>query len=280
MALSLVLFCLFIWCFIKLLDFKFCKDFKRVNKKQSYFQFVDYILRYDFSQEIPAYKFYSDIIWALVKLKREHGVNIKVPCLELRKAAQKDYRKEKRIYEELSGLMFQYICIGIFTWFFIFSVQTTLSVHFDLIQLGLLLIWQLFGLVVGLFLFKFLRERLFSSVGQFFYSAYIFRALIMVSRPVSEVISSSRLEKIKLSKQLGLIHKRFFMLIQQLKQKGQLPLEELTNIIQDLWDFYEDQLFLLKRYILALKLFLILFFVFPGFLFAIYLSMQSVSILA
>lgn len=280
MLLFIGVFVISVWAFMTLVELNPIKELRNIKlSRNDYPNYVNYLLKSEFNQDIPCYKFYSDITFTLVKLRKEHGVNVRPACMELRKAAQRDFKEDKRIKEEFMGLVFQYVLIAIFTWFFLWQVQLTLSTSFATSTLWAIGLWQILGLAIGAIAFIGLRLYLFNDLSRFFYSAYVFRSLILASRPLSEVITHSRINELKPKKQLSYIYKRFFTLVKQLKIKGILPTEEFSNMVQELWDFYDDQLLLLKKYTIGLKLFLMLFFVFPSFLFAIYLSMQSMSVL-
>ena len=285
MIVYLLFFLFLTWCFLELIELKinpydgllFVKQ-KLIAKRNNYKDFTDYLIRSNFQKEIPKYKFFGDIIFELVRLRKKHGVNIKPACREIRVAVQKDKRESAKINSEFHSLVFQYLMIGSFTWYFLFHIQTSLPTHFNNFQVMLLACWQILGLVFGLVAFLFLKHKLFAEVGQFFYTSYIFRSLIYVSRPVTEILQSSKLDQLKTSKQLGFIRDRFFLLVDELKTKGNIPLEEFSNIINELWDFYDEQQLALKKWTGALKLILVLFFVFPGFLYVIYLSMSRMGI--
>lgn len=271
------------WCFTSILciewDWTVLK--RKLNQyrtyRNQYKSFTDYLIKGEFRSEIPPYKFFSEIVFQLVALRKLYGVDIKEASREIRKAALKDNRETKRVNSEFVGLIAQYSMVAGFTWFFILHVQTSLSVDFSSMQMILLLSWQFLGIVLGAVIFIIFKRHIFSSVDNFFYSAYVFRSLIFVSRPVNEILEKSKLDLLRPSKSLIAIRSRFFLLVGELKLKGHIPMDEFSNIIAELWDYYDDQLVLMKKGAAALKLFLILFFVFPGFLFAIYLSMQGLG---
>lgn len=281
---ALLIFLVLWWCFISILgiewDWKLVKnrlnDYKR-NGNQ-YKSFTDYLIKGEFRSEIPRYKFFSDIMFQLVTLRKMYGVDIKEASREIRKAALKDNRESKRVNSEFIGLVAQYSMVAGFTWFFILHVQTSLSIEFTPYQMISLLSWQVLGLILGGVIFYLFKKHIFSSVDYFFFTAYVFRSLIFVSRPVNEILEKSRLDMLKPSKSLIPIRDRFFLLVSELKTKGHIPMDEFSNIIAELWDYYDDQLTVMKKGAAALKLLLILFFVFPGFLFAIYLSMQGLGL--
>lgn len=249
------------------------KSFK--NNRDDYEGFVDYLLAYTKTGPVPKYKFFGKIIEELMKYQKRYGIDITKPSREIRKAAQRNKKEEKRIWEEFFGLIFQYFIIASFTWFFINHVQSALEVRFSIGNLLILGGWQVFGILFGIIVFYTFKEKRFKIFHSYFYTAYVFRSLIQISRPVSETIKVSRLNLLQGRKSLARIRDRFFYLVKGLKTQGHLPLEEFDNIIQELWDSYEDQFLKFHKLIMALKLFLILIFVLPGFLFSIYLSMEK-----
>ena len=279
----LVLFLIFWWCFATLLGIKPIQLSPKAYwqgyqlGKPQYKSFTEYLIKGEYRSEIPRYKFFGEIIFQLVALRKRYGVDIKEACREIRKAAQKDNRESKRINSEFYGLVAQYAMVGGFTWFFISHVQLSLGIEFPIFHLWLLFGWQFLGLALGAIIFLTLKKRIFGPISSFFFTSYIFRSLIFVSRPVNEILESSKLKALRPNKALAPIKERFLLLISELKVKGTVPMDEFTNIISELWDHYDDQLLVLKKAAGVLKLVLILFFVFPGFLLAIYMSMQGMG---
>jgi len=83
------------------------------------------------------------------------------------------------------------------------------------------------------------------------------------------------LDKLVRIKKFDMIYDRFFLLVNSLKSEGHLPEDELSMILVEIWDSYEEQFLRFHQLIMGLKLGLILLFVLPGFLFAIFLSMNE-----
>lgn len=248
------------------------------RKKNNYKEFVEYILKGNFKGEIPHYRFFGEILFCLMSYRKKFGVDINRSCMELRKAALKDYKESKLINHELIGLSFQYIMIGAFTWFFFAQVNTALEIHPSKISIFAICGWQILGIIVGFLLFWVIKNKLFAALNSYFFTAYMMRALIVVSRPISEVIKLSKVDSLQETTQLRYLNERLLLLVRELKSKGAPNLEEYDNIVYELWDFYDEQLMKLKKFTGMLKLLLILLFVFPTFLYTIYLSLQSMAI--
>jgi hypothetical protein len=231
-----------------------------------------------FKNKVPKYKFFSDVIEKLITYRRSFGVDIRPALRELRAAARKDHGAGKKLNEELIGFIAQYGIIAAFTWIFILNVSGTLNIQFTIQSLFFLGAWQIFGLLVGVCLYFYIMKLCFEPFTNYFFTAYTFRSLVSISRPISEICSLAELSKLGNNSELTIIRSRLLGLIKNIKVVGIVPLDEFDQIILELWDSYEVKLNKLKSILVGLKLFLILLFVFSGFLYVIFLSMEKLAI--
>ncbi|MBT4793129.1 MAG: hypothetical protein HON90_16270 [Halobacteriovoraceae bacterium] len=264
---------------LKLLKLEFRNWLKYVYqalKRDKYTEFIHYLIVDDKKLTVPVYKFYGQIIESLQGHQRKYGIDIKLAIRQIRLAAQKDKKQSKRVQEIMLGLVFQYVVIALFTWFFIFNMQVTIGVKISMHYLIGLALLQCWGLVLGIFVYFKLQRKLFYPYNSYFFSAYIFQSFFSLSLPISEIIRVSKLSSLTKKGGFGVVHKRFILLIEAIKRKGQIENDEFEMIIQELWDMFEQSYQRFNKFLTILKFVLLLFFVFPGFLFAIFLSMTQV----
>lgn len=258
------------------------KDQTKLSKsmffKDEYHSFISYLLKQDFAADIPRYKFFSSIITELLVSRKTQGIDIRRPIAELRKAAVKDRREGKKVKAELYGLLVQYIFIACFTWFFLFQLKESLNLSISITQYLAIGGWQLIGVISAIMVFYKYHKSLFYELNNYFYSIYIFRSLLLASRPINDVINQSKVKQLRAKGNLRFYRDRVFLLVSEIRQKGNVQLEEFDLLIEELWDIFEENLTKLKKTTAGIKLILILFFVFPSFLFSIYLSTKAMAI--
>ncbi|MFT6632955.1 MAG: hypothetical protein ACJAS4_002923 [Bacteriovoracaceae bacterium] len=273
---------LILWAlFLQLLNIKRFHILLAVRDKLSpnkYQDLVLFLMEGQFNKLVPKYKFFSSIVEKLITYRRSYGADIRPALREIRGAARKDYSANKRLNEELLGFIVQYSIIAAFTWIFILNVSGTLDIKFSGQSLILLGVWQLFGLIVGIIIYHFSIRYFFDPFSNYFFTAYTFRSLITISRPISEISKLANISMLNNNKDLRVIKTRLLGLVQNIKVVGVVPLDEFDQIILELWDSYEVKLGKFKSMLAGLKLLLILLFVFTGFLYVIFLSMDKLAI--
>ena len=265
----------------QLLSFSFKEtyvDLKPVPIKMRYQDFIEFLRSgVNSGNPVPRFLFYSDIVEKLIILKRKFGVNTVKSFQEIRGAARKSYKVQVEIHAELIGFYLQYVLIGGFTWFFLFQLQATLNISFDAASIFLLLVWQILGVIGFVFVFWAYKYFKLRPVDKLIQSVNLFRALILSSRPLSEVIEESRLKDLAWKKSMLPIKKQIFGLIKHLKEVGGLNEQDFSELVYECWDFYEQEIQNFKKVILGIKLIFILFFVFLGFLFMSYSAMGQLG---
>lgn len=252
--------------------------FKRLYCRNNYEELCIYLVEGKLCRQVPEYKFFSSIIENLIKFRKLYGIDILPAARQIRGAARRDYTAGKKLRGELVGFVVQYGTIACFTWIFIYRISVTMEMSFSSGSLFGLLIWQLLGLVFGVSFYFILVRKIFGIFQYYFSSAYTFRSLIDISRPISEVTAFCGLDRLPESKEFTVIKKRFLGIIEKVKVTGVIVVEEIDQIILELWDSYELSLNKFNAMLGGLKLITILLFVFTGFLYVIFLSMEQLSI--
>jgi hypothetical protein len=255
--------------FFHLLELKNIMTQIRLKPRNNYQDFVNYIALGRLSQNVPSYYFYSLVVEKLIIFKQK---------LEIRVAAMKDSQMRKKTKEELSGLFFQYLLMAAFTWVFLINTQLTLNISFSLVKISLLLIWQVVGIVMAIVGNKIAFHSCFACFNTYFKALYIFRSLLNISRPISEVLLESNISQLRDHKALYFIKKRTQLLVTHIKTYGSLSPEEFDQLVIELWDVYDIQHRRYKSYLTVLKFVLLFIFVFPSFLFGIFLSLNELVI--
>lgn len=229
---------------------------------------MNYLIKggYREGQLAPRYKFFSELIEELVKARREFGCEIEKSILEIRKYLRLDIKETKRIRESIITGAYQYILLISFTWFFLVSSNEILKINLILSESIGLALFQLLGLILYFKVAIFIRLRMFCKLNSYFFSIYTFRTLFSISRPLTEILLKSRITELKDCKELVHIHKRINILVKEFKVNGTLNLDDLNQVVMEIWDCFELKLESFKRFISALKFTSMILFILPSFL--------------
>lgn len=257
-------------------DFALSKMRKKYNQN-NYHSFCHYLLHPQRGGDIPQYKFFGPLLLKMIKLQQRFGISIDIAKVELRKAALRDFKMSKKVSNELAGLIVQYSFIALFSWFFLVEAKTALKISLTYVQYFLMAGWQLSGLAVGCALYIVLRVKTFGDFERYLSAMYTFRALLMVSRPVVEVVSASGILGLPANKKLIALKERSLLMVKNIKMYGKVSEVELEVITEEIWNTYENEFDLFLKKFIGIKFLLIIFFVFPSFLYVIFLAMQSIN---
>ncbi len=251
----------------------------KYHTKNNYYGFVQAIRSPHLSEsQFPQFLFYGKIVEELLILKRKFGVKINEALREIRKSARISFKSEKEIKQELFGFYFQYTLIAGFTWIFLFRLEASLEIQFPLLVLRILATWQVFGGALFTGLFFYLKKIKINCFRDIFLSLYLFRALILSSRPITEVVKISNINNLELKKNLKVLQRQIYELVNQIKNYGKVSRDEFDQIIFEAWDSFDEEVEKFKKLLTAIKLVFILFFVFTGFLFVIFLSFKTFNL--
>lgn len=284
---SWLLFCELFGFKIRLISWNYYRDWissiferKKFNCAQSLIRFL---MKLDQSTgrskniTIPQYKFYSNLVEDLLYYQNQFGAKITKSLMEIRKSLRKDLKNVKLINGIIFGTLYQYCALSLFIWGFIFSAQSILNVGMSREEVLIIVIVQILGLVLFYLGYSSLYRRSFSLIECYLRSIYRFRLLLEVSRPISEAIKISEITTLNNSKGLADLNGRLVLLAEGIKRVGRVSFEEFEACIDEVWDVYEVRLDVFMRHVSTLKIFLILFFVLPCFLYSIFLIMERVT---
>jgi hypothetical protein len=252
--------------------------YTHISLKLRYEAFQIYLLKPNANSDIPNYKFYTQIVSELLKLRKRYGTDVREAFRELKKASQNDYKENCNIQNEISGFYFQYVFVSIFTWVFILNFESTLELETSLFKTLGLLVWQIFGAMASWRIIVILRRSSFGLFSSYFKSLYILKSLLLSSRPVSEALDKAKFLEIEASSKLSFVQGVIETILNNIKQYGIFHQSDIDGVILDLWGLYENEIHKFKKRLIGIKLFFIGFFIFPGFLWSLYQSLTQVMI--
>lgn len=146
------------------------------------------------------YKEFSKIWRQLLEWQGKHGIPIKEALVQLRKVLIMDLRSEKKKQQILRSCMFQGISIIIIEILFALIAISQSILSLNLMEVLALLLWQLMGLFVLLFLANWFGELLFKDLKAYLEEILKFSVLIRSGFSISQIVSKlswNKLEQIK-----------------------------------------------------------------------------------
>lgn len=233
---------------------------------------------YNQNKPVPSYKFYSKIIGELLRARKNFGCEIEGVLVELRKYLRLDLKEARKIKDSFYGGTYQYVFLCIFLYVFVFLLKKIVNIELDYLKLIFILIYHSFGLLIYFFACKLIQRAEFKYFDSYFNTVYLLRSLLLVSRPISEVIDRIKVSKLAINNNFININDRLITLLRQLKHSGKLNLLDLDNLILEVWDTFEIKVESYERKITVLKLLLMSFFILPSFLFIIFCMISAMNL--
>ncbi len=220
----------------------------------------------DMQGEAPIYKFYSSLIDQLISARNRYGTPVSDLLREIKKNIILDHKITRKINSQLNSLITQYIALCIFTWGYLWQIHQMLEIKYDHSNFTFLALWQGVGVLTALALYHFLKTKTFRHFQAYFHALYMFKSLMSISWPIAKVISKSEINTVPNSGAFKHTYLRVQKMTHKLKTEGQIKLEDIDLISQELQDLYEVKLDDFYRGMLSLKFMILAIFVIPGFM--------------
>ncbi|MAZ47139.1 MAG: hypothetical protein CME65_01165 [Halobacteriovoraceae bacterium] len=238
------------------------------------------LVNFDPHLELPEYKFYHLMIWDMKALEKKYGINPNSAFQELRKALNLDIKSDRKIKGIIQTSFLQYISMCAFTWFMLLHMTATLGFSLEIVDISLILLWQIIGSYLFSQVVKSIKMRICAPFLPLFKMIYKVRCLVKTSRPLHEIKTEMEeyLDQKKSSKKHFSIIQRLEFYLRTIKTKGTLPKEELNLLVEEIWDHYEVSLEKMEKLLLGVKLLSFLLFVIPGYFYSIGLVIGQVGI--
>jgi hypothetical protein len=227
--------------------------------------------------KLPTYKFYSGVLNILLELSRKLGGTYQESLIFLRESLQGDRQFEKKMKETIRGVYLQMLLMMFLTWSFIFSALMIVEIEISLMNLFLILIWQMIGGGVLPFILNYYRKKYFSEIGLLWKILFILKSLSKVPISRSEVFSHAGVQELKLIKQPSLL-----ALVEKLKDSCHRTLKFGTSYEEDLRYLMEELRFvekwhceLFEKRLMVIKLLLMSVFFLPSYLAFIFFLLEG-----
>jgi hypothetical protein len=228
--------------------------------------------------ELSQYKFFTDLVYALLESAKLYGTGINQFLPEIKKALITDIRFERKIQKELGGGFFQMLIVQCFGLIFIYSFHTQMNKIFEYEQYSFVLFLSGLGFISYLIGFLCLKIKIFSLFEQYLKSIYRVRALLFARIPLSQVHKESMIESLPDDKDLAPLRERLIALLVNMKTTGELDKADLEMIIEEAWFVGEFKFENFIKYLSAFKLFIIVFFFLSGFMMILTESLESLAV--
>lgn len=206
------------------------------------------------------------------------GGEIETSLFELRKNIGIDIKETRKVRELFLGGLLQSISLSLFVVVFYIYSRIIIEVRIVFFELTLIGLWSFFGLIFYTFIFKYLEKKKFKLFSSYLASFYKFKILLMVSRPINEIIDSSRINQLENANNIGHLKIRLESLVEKVKNSGKFSSCEIDFILMEIWDYFEFELNQLYKFTGFFKLLIILVFVLPCFLYSTFSLVEYFTI--
>ena len=218
--------------------------------------------------QLPAYKFYTEVVEVLLNLARRMGGNYQDSLLFLREGLQVDRQFEKKIKEATLGMWLQMGLMMVLTWTFIFGALSLVDIKISLSKLVLIFLWQATGLICMPFIMSFLRKKYFGDIGKLWKMLFVLKSLVKVPLSRTEILTIAGIQELARIKQKSLL-----TIVYKLKETCHQTLKLGTSYEEDVKYLMEELRFqekwhfeLFEKRLLVLKLVLLSIFFLPSYL--------------
>lgn len=226
--------------------------------------------------KLPEYKFFTELIDALLESNRRLGIGIKVVLLEVRRNLVVDLQFERKFIDQTIEANAQFVVIGATTWLFIFFSSQLADLPLDYSVLFFIVLIQISGLFVFNWLLSQLKRRTFGSYDQVISRLYFFAALSELGLSFSQVLKDSRvLDEENWKNRLFMpCATRLSDLIERWKANGVSPAAGAREIIQELWHLKEVSFARFLKHLELLKFTVLSAFFLPAYFLYLYSIFQ------
>ena len=185
------------------------------------------------------YKFYTGLVNEILLYNRELGGYSKKNFQVVKKALLGDIRFEKKVEKEMRGSFFQYVCLGLVTWFFIGGSHQILGekISISLKKLLLILCFQMAGVLLYQVVCRRVKKKDFYFFNLYYGPLFRFFILIHLNLPVGVVLEKSGFEVFYKERPLSWkpVLEDLRSLINKWKNQGGEVRSELDDIVEEVY---------------------------------------------
>lgn len=217
------------------------------------------ISRFNSSERIVEYKFYSILLAELISFQKSHGSNIQKQLLALRNSLACDIQFEEEVHNLIKAQLFQLIAGDISIITLSFMAQRLLSFSSSFLNF-LLIFWQILGIILCLVLAKKVTQRNTKAVYisfKFLSKIEIYSGVLVSSTTLIKNLNLTDLDFLKNLNDYRFLATGLEQLVSAWIKEGSNPAPSLPLYYAE-WDFRQKQSLLKLKNQLSLMGFLLL----------------------
>lgn len=215
--------------------------------------------------ELVSFKFYTSLVMLLIKYSREFGSPLTGAIKELMRAIRSEEKALIVVWQSFWGGVWQFVTVSAITWGFMFALKEIIQHDVSAVtylKVGLL---QILGVILYVMSFVFSYLRVMRGFDKMFNALYSIRSLLKAGLPLSMVLKKSDLHSTPQHGHFSYIKQRLnYMTSQSLYQGGEV-LEQLSEVIDDLWGIQEDYYKRFTKLLVFIKFSLLMIFFVPSY---------------
>lgn len=202
--------------------------------------------------EWPEYKFYGSLLRELQRLTRLYGATPKASLERIKRPLLQDIRFETKLREIRLSSISQFVAMATMTWSFMILSRLILDRSFEFGILTIIASLQIAGLLIFLFIEKYMRTKAFHGFDKAYEGLVALQALLPLGLSLKEKRDKSGIDHFLSLKRLGIdlerVRRQCVITLTQWKELGR-PLETVLAEMVDDINFAQDmaQCLLIKR---------------------------------
>lgn len=218
-------------------------------------------------EKLPRYKFFTSLIFDLVKMNRDFGADIENSLQSLRSGLIKDDQFERKLKKLQSECAMQIVAISFVTWVFILISSSMLNMQPSTFFLSLIFFLQAFGAFIFIKLYSSRKEKRFKVFSFYLEAILKFQNLLQVGLPLTTILYKSKVDKIinDTDKRLRGVNQQFSLALEKLQTQGVDISEELNFSVNEIWFLQELEFEQFSGFITGLKLIILPVFYLSGY---------------
>ena len=220
------------------------------------------------------YKFYGELVKQSIRNQKIYGLSCLSQLKSLRAQMQQDLKKERVLSMGKRQSLIQFAGMSLMTWLLIFTSLQQFSTNFILISW--ILLWQLFGMMVYIFLLKWRYHKLFHCFPWAIQSINTYWCLSQLEISQKDKLERSEVDKWQMKwaeskdKFFSMLNAYLQQCLIREKQLGVSIQEECEVILQELWSGFEMKTEEYLQFLHQVQMFVAVVFFLSSFMWVIY----------
>lgn len=212
---------------------------------------------------LPSFSFYKEMIGTYLSLTHSMGISPSLWALSLRKSFTHQFKFMISYRKKLQEIFFQTFVI----YFLTYILALFISILLPEVELNLLpiFIWQIFGLIILIFTFIYLKNKKFSGLKECQYSLISFNTLLRIGISQQKIIELSGVDKLEVNSSFREINEWLLQIVKKWSKVGGKVMGEVETLQDEAWWQFEQRMEEFNQTLAILRLMILFIFGLPSY---------------